>query len=127
MILSRYILDNVNLLLDGGDDLAVFKPQVEYLSEKNREYTPMGLFVYFSHSSDILRYAIPDHKYVINGVKIFSTAHNLEGEAQLFLKDGVIDYLEIVYYNGDFPEADLDKYTLKQVWKDSPAKEITTE
>jgi len=127
MIESRYILDNVNLLLDVEDDAAAFKPQVEFLSEKNREYTPMGLFVYLNHSTEILKYAIPDDKYVITGVKIFSTAQKLEGYAQLFVKNGIINYLEIVYYTDDFPRTDLDQYTLKLEWKDALAKQIKRE
>ena len=127
MIKSNYISDLVNLLLDGNDDASIFKPQVEFLSELRREYTLMGLFVYFNHENEILKYAVTEYKNVITGVKIYSTTYHLEGEVNLFVKDGKLDYLEIVYYQESFPKADLDKYTLKQAWKNSPEKQISTE
>jgi hypothetical protein len=127
MIKSKYILDILNLLLDGDDEGLSARNQIPFLTEENFDYTGSGLFVGFSHSEEILNYKITKPDLILNGVKISTTEFPIEADATLFFRNGLIDNLEIWCYLGDYPQQELTKYTLKQVWENSPNKLISTE
>jgi hypothetical protein len=127
MITSKYILDILELLLDGDNDGITARGQLAFSSEDNFEYTDSGLFVRFSHSDGISKYKASKQDLILNGIKIQTTEYPIEADATLFFKDGLITYLEIWCYLGNYPKQDLTKYTLTQIWENSPNKTITTE
>ena len=127
MIKSKYILDILNLLLDGDDEGLSTRNQMPFLTEDNFEYTGSGLFVGFSYSEDIFNHKIAKSDLILNGVKITTTEFPIEADATLFFRNGLIDNLEIWCYLGEYPQQELTKYTLKQVWENSPNKIISTE
>lgn len=126
MIKSKYISDILDLLLDGDDAGLLARNQLSFITEANFEYTGGGLFVSFTHSKEIIEHRVIEPKLILNGVKIETTEFPIEADATLFFKDGLIDYLEIWSYLGDYPKQDLTKYTLTQIWENSPKKRITT-
>jgi hypothetical protein len=75
----------------------------------------------------IIDFKVGNDDLILNGVKIQTTEFPIEAEATLFFKHGIIDYLEICCYSGDYPKQDLAKYTLTQIWENSPKRFITTE
>ena len=127
MIKSKYISDILELLLDGDDQGLSAMKQLCFITEESFEYTGGGLFVSFSHSDEIIKNNVNKPDLVLNGVKIRSTEFPIEADATLFFKDGLINYLEIWCYYGDYPKQDLTKYTLTQIWENSPNKTISTE
>ena len=127
MIQSKYISDIVELLLDGEDDSVSAKQQLPFITEEKFDYTGTGLFVNFSHSKKITKYKISATDLILDGVKIQNTELPIEANAILFFTNGLIDYLEIWCYLGNYPNRDLTKYTLTQIWKNSPKRIITTE
>ena len=127
MLKSKYISDILVLLLDEDNEGLLARQQLPFIAEGNFDYTGGGLFVYFSHSEGIANYKLNKQDLILNGVKIQTTEDSIEAEATLFFKDGLIDYLEIWCYLGDYPNQDLTKYTLPQVWKNSTNKTISTE
>jgi len=127
MIKSKYISDILNLLLDGDNEGLLARQQLPFISEDNFDYTAGGLFVRFSHSDEIAKFKVNKQDLILNGVKIQTTEYPIKADATLFFKNGVIDYLEIWCYLGDYPNQDLTKYTLTQEWENSPNKTITTE
>lgn len=127
MIKSNYILDILNLLLDNNKDGLVARQQFPFLTDVNFVYTDSGLFISFKHRSGSEVYKTNNESLVLDGVKIQSEKPQIEAHAILFFKGGLIDYLEIWCYQGDYPKSDLTKYTLTQIWHNSPYKIITTE
>lgn len=127
LINSKYIANILNLLLDGDSEINSIRQQLPFLTDKEYNYTESGLFVTFSHTDEIQKYKGINENKVLNGVKITSSEFLLEADAILFLKEGIIDYLEIWCYQGNYPKNDLNKYTLTQVWKNSPGRQLSTE
>lgn len=127
MIKSKYISDIINLLI-GSDDVDLkIRQQINFISDTDYRYTGSGLFVNFSVSEDINTYRIETNDLLLSGVKIASKELDIEGEANLFFKSGIIDYLEIWCYSGFYPQNDLPTYTLTQFWIGSTGKQLSTE
>ncbi len=113
----------MDLLLSGDAGLAA-RPQIQFLTDAEYEYTGgSGLFVSFSHSEEIVRYKSNEDDLILDWLKITTTEFPIEAEAILFFKNGIIDYLEIWCYQGDYPTHDLKEYTLTQLWNNSPGTE----
>jgi len=127
VIKSKYISDILELLLDGDAERLVARPQLAFITEENFDYTGRELFVKFLHSDGIANHKVFKSDLILNGLKIQTTEYPIEADATLFFTDGLIDYLEIWCYLGDYPKQDLIKYTLTQIWENSPNKTITTE
>ncbi len=125
MIASNYIYNILSLLCDGDDAGMATSLQLPYLTEEEYLYTASGLFVSFKHLDGISEYKFQADYNVVNGVKVKSSTPHLEAEAQFFLKDGLIDYLEIWCYDGDYPKEELTSYVLTQEWMGSPGKTIS--
>jgi hypothetical protein len=125
MIKSKFIASLLELLSDGDSDGLLLKRQLPYLTEKEYEYTGSGLFIRFNHTKEILNFKLLTETSVYNGVWIKSKELTEEAEAILHIKDGMIDYLEIWSFDGNYPSKELDSYELRQVWKDSPGKVIS--
>lgn len=124
MIKSKFIVFIFDLLLD-YDDAVAFKKQVPYLSETDIEYTGVGAFISFSHTEEIYQHRVETDAVVFDGVWINSKELTAESEAMVHIKDGIIDYIEIWSFDGNYPKKELETYELKQVWQGSPEKVIT--
>lgn len=124
MVKSKYISDILELLIDGDLDGITAREQLPYITEDNFEYTGGGLFVGFSKNEGIEKHKVSIPTLILNGVKIETSEFPIEADATLFFKDGLIDYLEIWCYLGDYPSQDLTKYTLTQIWEGSPNRKI---
>ena len=116
MIRSIYISDILDLLLDVDDLGQQARFQIDFLTEKNYDYTGVGFFLSFEHSKGIEQYRLTTDKTVINGVEIKSTEFDIGAEAMVFITDGLIDYLEVWSYSGQYPTRELTNYTLSQGW-----------
>ncbi len=127
MIKSKYISDILGLLLDGDSEGVAVRLQLEFLTDTKYDYTGSGLFVTFTHSDGINKHKHSKDDLVLLGVKITTSEYPIDADGTVFLKNGLIDNLEIWCYKGDYPQKDLTKYTLTQAWNNSPAKQITTE
>ena len=127
MIKSKYINDILELILDGDEDGIMAKNQLSFITEKDFEYTDGGLIVDFEHSDGILNFEVSKQDLILNGVLIETKEFPIEADATLFFKNGIINYLDIWCHYGDYPKQNLTKYTLTQIWENSPKKIITTE
>jgi hypothetical protein len=127
MVKSQFISDILDLMLDGGAEGISARNQLPFISENKFEYTGVGLCLNFSHDPESSNFKVSESELVLDGVKIETTEFPIECEARLVFTDGLINYLDIWSYYGEFPKHDLKKYTLKQIWKDSPGRTISTE
>ncbi|WP_138992785.1 hypothetical protein [Larkinella sp. C7] len=125
MIVSKYILDVLKLLLDGDENGKAAKLQIPFLSDAEYEYTNGGgVFVSFLHLEEIFEHKLTKDDLVLNGVTIVSPELKIGADATVFLRDGIVDRLEIWSFDGNYPDHDLINYTLKQVWHDSSGSVI---
>jgi hypothetical protein len=127
MIKSKFISDIIDLLLDGDAEGIAARPQIQYLTDEKYDYSVGGLFVIFSHDEEIGKYKSSKHDLILNGVKITTSEFPIEADATLFFINGIINCLEIWCYNGDYPNSNLTKYTLTQIWDNSPGRQVSTE
>lgn len=125
MIKSKFILDILDLLLDGDNDGLMIRQQLDHIIDENYNYTGSGLFVKFSNSDSISTKRIQKDTLVLNGVLIESSELEIGADATVFITNGIIDYLEIWSQSGDYPKRELTDYILTQVWEDSPNRQIT--
>ena len=124
MIQSKYINDILELLLDSDEDGLFASQQLPFLTESKFNYTGSGLFVSFEHNVGIEIYRAENKDLVLDGVNIKSDECQIEAQAILFFKDGLIDNLEIWCYIGEYPNNDLTSYILTQTWLGSDNKTI---
>ncbi len=124
MIKSKFIIDILDLLLDGDDDGLKLRHQLDYLTDENYNYTGTGLFVTFSHNDNISKKRIQKDKFVLNGLLIKSSDLEIGADATIFITNGIIDYLEIWSQSGNYPMSELTDYVLTQDWDAFPKRQI---
>jgi hypothetical protein len=124
MIKSKYISDILDLLLDSDDLRQKARLQIDFLTDRNYDYTGVGLFVSFDHADGIEQNRLTVDKTVINGVEIKSTDLEIAAEAMVHTINGLVDCLEIWSYIGEYPTRQLTNYKLTQAWLKGRGREI---
>ncbi|MBX3163474.1 MAG: hypothetical protein KF900_03265 [Bacteroidetes bacterium] len=123
MIQSQFVKDILDLLFDGDEFGLSTRKQMDFLTESKYDYTGIGVFIHFIHTEGINQYRLNEDD-VILGVKVKDDKNSIDGYAQVFTKNGIVDYLEIVNDIGDYPKKELDNYILIQEWKGAPGRTI---
>ncbi len=117
MIISPYIKNIMDLLIDDDEYGLLYRPQLDYITDDKYDYTNgSGLFVTFTTDDRINLLRQNKDTNVIDGVTIKSIENGLVAKAILHIKNGLIDSLEIWCVTNNYPDNDLDKYTLQQDW-----------
>ena len=124
MVKSKFIQDILTLLLDGDKAGEEVKGQLDFISEAEFEYTGVGVFISFEHADGIENFKATKTDLILNGVTIKSTELEIGADSTLFFKNGLVDYLELWSYNGEYPKHELSEYELKQEWVGSPERKI---
>jgi len=124
MIKSKFISNILELLLDGNEDGINAKLQIEFISESDYKYTGSGVFIGFKHKNGIEKFKSKKDDLLLNGVGIKSIELEDGADCMLFFKNGLIDYLEIFSFGGDYPEKELSSYELTQTWEGSQKRII---
>lgn len=127
MIKSKFIKDILDLLSDGDSFGLSIRGQLDYLTERDYNYTGVGLFVNLSRADGIEKFKTDTEKLILNGLIIKSKEIELGAEAIVFCNNGLIDYLEIWSHGGAYPKKELETYTLTQEWTGSPGRQIIVE
>ena len=123
-LLNQYISDILDLLSDHDSEGSSLRKQITFLTDISYNYTGSGLFVTFKHSDAIFEHKLSKDLLILNGVTIKSNHLHIGAKATLFIKNGVIDYLEIWAFDGVYPEIELDNYSLTQTWDNAPGRVI---
>jgi hypothetical protein len=116
MIKSKFILDVLTESLS-SDDIAedgipywkLARPQIEYLTDINYEYTGLGLFVTFSHAKEVLKYKSEGGS--LGGIDIKSPDLEAHANTTIFFEGDIIRSLEIFSVAGGYPTRDLKNYS----------------
>ncbi|HEY4063182.1 MAG TPA: hypothetical protein VGM30_14850 [Puia sp.] len=125
MISSKYILNILDLLLDGDEKGKALRCQIDYLTDIEYDYTGVGLYVSFKPSDGIEKYRYQEEKIILDGVSITSTELGIGASATIFVRDGIIKTLEIWSYDGEYPRKELNNYKLKQEGTFGAGREIS--
>ena len=91
MIISPYIKNIMDLLVDDDEYRLLYRPQLDYITDDKYDYTNgSGLFVTFTTDDRIN--TLPQNKdtNVIDGVTIKSIENGLVAKAILHIKNGLI-------------------------------------
>jgi hypothetical protein len=126
MIKSKFISDIVNLILD-GENIEQARHQKDFLTEKELNFTGVGLIVSFSHVDGIEKFKTSNEKLIIDGLIIQSKELGSGAIVTMFLKEGLVDYIDIWSKDGNFPSHELKEYTLTQEWIGSPGKKLVVD
>jgi len=126
LVASQFILNILDLLLDGDKQGKALRAQVDYLNDTEYNYTGAGLFVTFQSSEGIEQYRYEEDKVILDGVLITSPELGIGAAAIIFVSKGIIDFLEIWSYDGEYPKRELSNYTLKQEGTFGAGREIST-
>jgi hypothetical protein len=124
MISSKYIVYILDLLLDGDANGKALRPQIDYLTDVEYDYTGVGVFVTFHTSKGIENFRHGEDRLILDGVTITSTELRIGASATVFINKGFIDYLELWSYDGEYPKRELGDYTIKQEGDFGTGREI---
>lgn len=116
MIDSVFISNILNSIIEGETESYSLKSQINHLTIEKYNYTENGVFIEFSRNSGIETYRLAKD-CVLDGLDIKSQEFDLIAEAILFIREGLIDYLEIWSKSGNYPNHELENYELIQTWK----------
>jgi hypothetical protein len=122
MINSKMVSDLLQLLLEDDAEGQTYFLQLPYLSISNVNYTGSGVFFQFSHIPTIEIYKTDEEYNHFCAVRISSEELTAEAEAIVYVKNGILDYLEVWSFDGNYPERELGSYKAWQAWKGSPGK-----
>jgi hypothetical protein len=114
VISSSYILNILDLMLDGDEEGSALRLQIPFLTDIKYNYTGVGLYVSFHSSEEIQTYKHTQDRIVLIGVTITSTELEVGASATLFTRDGIVNYLEIFSFVGDYPRRELKDYKMVQ-------------
>jgi hypothetical protein len=123
MIGSTFILNILDLLLNDDELGIAIRPQIDHVTDAVYNYTGVGLYVTFECDEKIVR-SVGEEQIILDGVTITSPELNIGASAALFLKEGIINYLNIWSFDGEYPRKELSTYTLKQEGNWSSGREI---
>jgi hypothetical protein len=113
MSLTRFQRDIIEQLVSCMPDGNNLLHQIDLLSLEGLEHN--GKEVLYRYKSA----HTPEKKYgenvVLDGLEISSSELDSGASAAVFLKNGLISFLQILAHSGEFPEDELTDYTLKSM------------
>ncbi len=127
MLTSKFISHILELLLEGDEDVMNAKSQIQFIANIDYQYTRSGVFITFENRPGIEKYRCYKNNLVLDDVEIKSPQLEIGANCILFFKNGLIDYLEIHSFGGDYSDTELSTYELTQVWVSSPKRIIKSD
>jgi len=126
MVVSRYLRDIFELILDGDEEGDLLRSQIPFLTEKSDvEYTGVGAIYEFNYQEGIEAVRLSRKNFPLDGIEIVSPQLELSAEAIVHVKNGYISKLEIWSKSGEYPNSELKAYNLVQIWSGSPGRQIS--
>lgn len=84
--------------------------QIDQLSLVGLEHN--GNEILYKYKSAQIPERLSSENVVFDGLEIFSSELNSGASAAVFLKNGLISFLQILSHSGEFPDRELTDYTL---------------
>ncbi len=129
MIKSQLVLDILDLALDHEKETEKLKNQIPYLTEKEYEFTGVGVYIYFDQDPKIFMFTANfpyegnvlengNIAYRLNGIEIRNDKEKFLADATVHLINGIINCVEILNKIGVYPTKEPDNYAIYQIWID---------
>ncbi len=122
MNLTRFQRDIIEQLLTCLPDGNNLLNQIDLLRLEGLEHNGKEILYRYKSSHT------PEKKYgenlVLDGLEIVSSELDSGASAAVFLKNGLISFLQILSHSGEFPENELTDYTLKSILLERCSTEI---
>lgn len=114
MSVSAFTRSIVLACIEGMPEAATLISQLDYLTEKNREYMEVGCFINFSMAHEgILAHKLSED-LIVDGLRITSQQLPNGAEAILYISGGIITELELWSLSGNFPTKEITDYILER-------------
>jgi hypothetical protein len=131
LITSQYILDIFDLSFDNHSESDLLRKQISFLTVADIDHTGIGAFIHFSADEQIQQYRLDisnatnfdiegNATSMVDGVEIKNPDLSILADAIIWLKNGLIDHLEIFNKSGEkYVLTDPEHYQLDQAWLDN--------
>ena len=110
MNLTRFQRDIIERLISCIPEENHLLCQIDQLTLEGLEHN--GNEILYKYKSARLPDKNTGKNVVFDGLEIFSSELNAGASAAVFLKNGLISFLQILSHSGEFPDRELTDYTL---------------
>lgn len=110
MNLTRFQRDIIEKLISCIPEESHLLCQIDQLSLVGLEHN--GKEILYKYKSAHMPEHLSGDNIVFDGLEIFSSELNGSASAAVFLKNGLISFLQILSHAGEFPDRELTDYTL---------------
>jgi hypothetical protein len=110
MNLTQFQRDIIEKLISCIPEESHLLCQIDQLTLEGLEHN--GNEILYKYKSARLPDNNPGENVVFDGLEIFSSELNDGASAAVFLKNGLISFLQILSHSGEFPDRELTDYTL---------------
>jgi hypothetical protein len=123
MIKSEFVSNIVELTVEGEKFEDILFEQIRHLTEKEKEHTGVGLYVYFKYEPEIEKYRLSESQLTelfggfahrLEKFELINSDINVLADTTVHFSNGLIDCLEIWNKLGDYPKQELVTYELKR-------------
>ncbi len=123
MIKSEFVSNIVELTVEGEKFEDILFKQIRHLTEKEKEHTGVGLYVYFKYEPEIEKYRLSESQLTelfggfahrLEKFELINSDINVLADTTVHFSNGLIDCLEIWNKLGDYPKQELVTYELKR-------------
>ena len=124
MIQSELISNIIEFTVEGEKFEDLLFEQIEHLSEKEKEHTGVGLYVYLKPDEHIEKFRLSQSqldelfggfKHELTKFELVNQTANILADLTVHFSDGLIDCVEIWNKLGDYPEGELLSYELRRI------------
>jgi hypothetical protein len=131
LINSQYILDIFDLAFDDHSESELLRKQIPFLTMIDIDHTGIGAFIHFFSDNQIQQFKLDTSNAtnfdiegnptsMLDGIEIKNENLSILADAIIWLKNGLIDHLEIFNKCGeDYVLTEPEHYQLDQVWLDN--------
>ena len=124
MIKSELISTIIELTVEAEEFESQLFEQLGLLTEKETEYTRVGLYVYLKPENGIeehrlsklqLEQMFGEHNHELTKFELINKSLNVLADLTVHFSNGIIDCVEIWNKLGDYPKEELLTYELKRI------------
>lgn len=124
MIESKLTLDIITSTLKGEKYEDQITKQLEHLEEVEYEHTGSGLLIFIEYRKAAKEFWLTDAQLVevfgesepvLSKFELINEDLNIQAETSVHFKNGLIERVEIWNNSDDYPEDDLETWTLREM------------
>ena len=124
MIESEFILTIIEITIEGEKFENQILEQLNFLSEKNNEYTGVGIYTYLQPQVGIEKHQLTKdqldemfgiYNNELTKFELINVELNILADVTMNFRQGIIDNIEIFNKLGEYPTEELLTYQLRRI------------